>query len=42
MYLKLPDLNIPALVDCLMKVLALESVVALQAHLSEETLAGIG
>ena len=39
MYLKLPDLNIPTLVDSLMRV---GSVLALQAHLAGEDLAGAG
>lgn len=39
MYLKLPDLNIPTLVDSLMKV---ESLLTMQAHLAEEALVGVG
>lgn len=35
----LPDLNIPTLVDSLMKV---ESLLTMQAHLAEEALVGVG
>lgn len=41
-YLKLPDLNIPTLVDSLIEVVVLASMVPLQVHLADYKLAGIG
>ena len=41
-YLELPDLNIPIQVDSLMEVVVLASMVPLQVHLADYTLAGVG